>query len=192
MRAGTAPRILGLVALVGAVIGLTGCEDPQSSARSKPREAGLASASATAAPTSATGPTGTGSNPSGRPGPASRPPSSRTSTGTPAPSTPPATVTLAVVRQPTCPVRGTPDAPFSTPGTDVIIEWKVTGAGGAALAVDDPTRYAAYGMYPAAGQLSLGFGCGTGPGTTTHTYTVWPAGIKNVSKTISVSATNNP
>jgi hypothetical protein len=101
-------------------------------------------------------------------------------------------VTLSVAKQPTCPVHGTTDAPFSSPGTDVTIAWKVTGAGGAALAVDNPTVYGAYGMYDAAGQLSLSFPCNTTPGKTTHTYTVWPSGNKNVSKTITVSATNNP
>lgn len=105
----------------------------------------------------------------------------------PAPS-----VTISVVRQPTCPVHGTPDAPFSAPGTDVIISWKVTGASGAALAVDNPNIYGAYGMYDASGQLSLAFGCSGTTGKTTHTYTVWPTGVKDVSKTISVSATNNP
>jgi hypothetical protein len=108
------------------------------------------------------------------------------------PSAPQATVTLSVAKQPSCPVHGTTDAPFSSPGTDVTIAWKVTGAAGAALAVDNPTIYGAYGMYDAAGQLSLSFPCGTTPGKTTHTYTVWPSGIKNVSKSITVSATNNP
>ncbi|MFL6142020.1 MAG: hypothetical protein ACJ72N_09180 [Labedaea sp.] len=101
-------------------------------------------------------------------------------------------VSLSVARQPTCPVRGTPDAPFSAPGTDVIIQWKVTGASGAAVAVDNPKVYGAYGSYEAAGQLSLAFPCADTEGKTTHTYTVWPAGNKNVSKTISVSAQNNP
>jgi hypothetical protein len=101
-------------------------------------------------------------------------------------------VTLSAARQPTCPVRGAPDAPFSAPGTDVIIQWKVTGASGAALAVDNPKVYGAYGTYEAAGQLSLAFPCDDAAGKTTHNYTVWPAGNKNVSKTISVSAQNNP
>jgi hypothetical protein len=69
----------------------------------------------------------------------------------------------------------------------VKLSWTVTGAGGAAIAVDNPDVYGAYGSdYPASGSLDLPFSCGSG--TTTHTYTVWPAGAKNVSKTISVSA----
>jgi hypothetical protein len=105
---------------------------------------------------------------------------------------PQATAAISVVKQPTCPVHGTPEAPFSSPGTDVVIEWKVTGATGAAIAVDNPNTYAAYGTYGATGQLTLAFGCTDKPGKTSHSYTVWPAGNKNVSKTISVSATNNP
>ncbi len=69
----------------------------------------------------------------------------------------------------------------------MTISWSVSGAGGAAIAVDNPDTYAAYGSdYPASGSLTLPFGCDAG--TTTHTYTVWPAGAKNVSKTISASA----
>ena len=107
----------------------------------------------------------------------------------PAPSTPsPRITSFRVVQQPTCPVHGTPDAPFSKPGTDVVIAWSVTGAKGAAIAVDNPGVYGAYGSdYPASGKLSLPFGCDSG-GTTTHSYTVWPAGVHNVSRTITASA----
>ena len=107
----------------------------------------------------------------------------------PAPSTPsPRITSFRVVQQPTCPVHGTPDAPFSKPGTDVVIAWSVTGAKGAAIAVDNPGVYGAYGSdYPASGKLSLPFGCDSG-GTTTHSYTVWPAGAHNVSRTITASA----
>ncbi len=115
-----------------------------------------------------------------------------TSTTTSTPPPPAATVTLSVVKQPSCPVHGTPEAPFSSPGNPVTISWKVTGANGAALAVDNPTLYGAYGMYGATGQMEFSFGCDTKPGKTSHTYTVWPAGFKNISKTITVSATNNP
>ena len=71
------------------------------------------------------------------------------------------------MQQPTCPVHGTPDAPYSTPGTDVVIAWSVSGAKGAAIAVDNPGIYGAYGSdYPASGKLTLSFGC-DGQGTTT-------------------------
>jgi hypothetical protein len=97
---------------------------------------------------------------------------------------------LAVVRKPSCPVVGTPDAPYSRPGVDVVIAWKVTGAPGAALAVDNPTVYGAYGTYGATGQLELAFTCSGGTGTTSHTYTIWPQGTPGVSKTITVTAQN--
>jgi hypothetical protein len=85
-------------------------------------------------------------------------------------------------------VHGTPDAPYSAPGTDVAIAWSVTGAKGAAIAVDNPGVYGAYGSdFGASGKLTLSFPC-DGQGTTTHTYTVWPAGTHDVSRTITVSA----
>jgi hypothetical protein len=103
----------------------------------------------------------------------------------------PTIASFRVVSQPTCPVEGTPDAPFSSPGTPVTIAWSVTGADGAAIAVDNPGLYGAYGRsYPATGQLELPFGC-DGSGTTTHTFTVWPAGAEGTSKTITVSARAN-
>jgi hypothetical protein len=107
----------------------------------------------------------------------------------PAPSAPaPKITSFRVVQQPSCPVHGTPDAPFSKPGSAVVIAWSVSGAKGAAIAVDNPDVYGAYGSdYPASDKLSLPFGCDS-QGTTTHRYTVWPAGAKNVSRTISASA----
>ena len=107
----------------------------------------------------------------------------------PAPSAPaPEVTSLRVVQQPACPVHGTPDAPFSAPGKDVVIAWSVSGAKGAAIAVDNPNIYGAYGSdYGSSGQLTLPFGC-DGRGTTSHTYTVWPAGAHDVSRTITVSA----
>lgn len=100
----------------------------------------------------------------------------------------PGIASFRVIRQPVCAVRGTPDAPYSTPGSGVTIAWSVTGTDGAALAVDDPTTYGAYGTsYPAEGQQEFPFTCT--PGTTTsHTFTVWPAGAKGTSKTLTVSA----
>ncbi len=105
-----------------------------------------------------------------------------------APTAPAPKITkFVVVQKPVCPRTGTPDAPATVEAKDVVIAWTVTGADGAAIAVDNPDIYAAYGTYGASGSLSLPFGCTDGT-TTTHTYTVWPAGAKNVSKTISVSA----
>lgn len=99
---------------------------------------------------------------------------------------------LTVLSKPSCPVVGTPEAPFSSPGHGVIIAWEVGGAGGAAISVDNPGVYASYGDdYPATGQLELAFPCGGDNGETTHTYTVWPKGAKDISKTLTVSARNN-
>jgi hypothetical protein len=104
----------------------------------------------------------------------------------PAPRAPKIT-SFRVVKQPTCPVQGTPDAPYSSPGS-VEIAWTVSGAKGAAIAVDNPGTYGAYGSdYAASGKLTLSFPC-DGQGTTTHSYTVWPAGVHDVSRTITASA----
>ncbi|MBV9920229.1 MAG: hypothetical protein JOY78_05140 [Pseudonocardia sp.] len=140
-----------------------------------PAPAVAAPAPANPAPVNAPGGPGGGANSGGN--------------GNPAPSAPePKIASFRVVQQPTCPVHGTPDAPFSKPGTDVVIAWSITGATGAAIAVDNPDVYGAYGGdYPASGKLSLSFGC-DGQGTTTHSYTVWPAGAHDVSRTITVSA----
>ncbi|OLR94055.1 hypothetical protein [Actinokineospora bangkokensis] len=117
-----------------------------------------------------------------------------TTTTTAKQATPAAKVeSLSVVKKPSCPVQGTQDAPFSSPGEPVVIAWKVTGAPGAAIAVDNPSVYGGYGSdYPASGQLELSFPCEGTSGSTTHTYTVWPQGAKSSPKTITVSARNNP
>ncbi len=125
-------------------------------------------------------PAGGGSNTGGGGG------GSNSGGGTSAPA--PKITKFVIAKQPSCPVSANSNpGGFSSPGNDVTISWSVTGADGAAIAVDDPDTYAAYGMYGASGSLTLPFGCTDGQ-TTTHTYTVWPAGAKNVSKTISASA----
>ena len=150
---------------------------PAAPAPAAARPAG-GSGSGGAAPASGSG-TGSGTGSGGGSG----------SGGHSGPPAPAAKVTsLRVVQQPTCPVHGTPDAPYSSPGTDVVIAWSVSGAKGAAIAVDNPGVYGAYGSdYPASGTLTLSFGC-DGQGTTSHAYTVWPAGTHDVSRTITVSA----
>lgn len=102
-------------------------------------------------------------------------------------------VHLTVTQQPSCPVHGTPEAPFSAPGQDVVLSWQVSGADGAAIGVDNPHTYGAYGSdYPASGAQSFAFGCEGDTGSTSHTFTVWPKGHPETSKTITVSARNNP
>ncbi|WP_214402550.1 hypothetical protein [Pseudonocardia lacus] len=167
-HAGDAPEPIGLDTVAAASTATPG---PAPAATPAP-EAGAA---ATGGPASAR-PAQGGGNPSGGGAPA------------PAPEPAPKVTSLEVAQQPSCPIQGTPDAPFSQPGTDVKIAWSVSGASGAAVAVDDPGRYGAYGRdYPASGSLTLSFPCGA-TGTTTHTYTVWPAGAEGSPKTITVSA----
>ena len=192
--------LAGLAAL--ATVGLTACGGSvDGSAHAVAPAAAAATPSASPAPTSAPAtPTPPGRR-RPRPGePGARQRFRRAGSGSssggsgghgssPAPSTPsPRITSFRVVQQPTCPVHGTPDAPFSKPGTDIVIAWSVTGAKGAAIAVDNPGVYGAYGSdYPVSGKLSLPFGCDSA-GTTTHSYTVWPAGAHNVSRTITASA----
>ncbi|SDC11648.1 hypothetical protein [Actinokineospora iranica] len=187
---------LGLVLAAGAV----GCTTVQR-AEGQPATEAPAAAPVVSDPATATTITETqtetvrpvdtrgGSDAGGRITTTSRKPGTTTTTTTPSGAR---IDSFTVVRQPTCPVRGTPDAPFSSPGQDVVISWKVSGASGAAISVDNPDVYGGYGGdYPAAGQLELAFPCDPTAGKTTHTYTLWPKGAKTVSKTLTVTAANN-
>jgi hypothetical protein len=188
------PSTLLLAAIAAAVVlGVSGCgavggaahaEAPIGTDTSAPATPGAAASGAPAAGA----PAGGGSSSGGGQAPAPAP--AKGGSGGGAPAAPAAKVTaLRVAQQPSCPIQGTPDAPFSKPGTDVKISWTVTGAAGAAVAVDNPGVYGAYGSsYPASGSLSLAFPCDA-TGTTKHTYTVWPAGDHDDPKTITVSAT---
>lgn len=176
-----------LVILAGMATLVAGCGG---NAESSTRIQVATATTESSAPASSSAGNATGSTGKGGAATTTRTTTTKASGGQPS-STAAEPVTITVVRQPSCPVHGTPQAPFSSPGTDITIAWKVTGATKAALSVDNPKVYAAYGTYEASGQLSLAFPCDTTPGSTTHTYTVWPAGNKNVSKTISVSARNN-
>jgi hypothetical protein len=196
-------RVLGVVAVIGAGFALAGCNNVSAgSPTTQLPTVATTTTSDTAQPaTTATtksgssGSSGSGGSSNGGSGSGSGGSGSGGSGGksTSSSSPPSASVTVSVKKQPLCPRNGTPDAPFTTPGQDVTIAWKVTGATKAALSVDQPSQYAAYGSdYPASGELTLPFSCNNTPGKTSHTYTVWPAGNKNVFKTITVSATNNP
>jgi hypothetical protein len=100
---------------------------------------------------------------------------------------------FTVVKQPSCPVDPKPGAPFHSPGSPVVIAWKISGAPKAALSVDNPGLYGSYTKdLPATGQLELSFPCTKTPGKTSHTYTIYPAGYPHIYKTITVSAQNNP
>jgi hypothetical protein len=188
-------RVLGVVAVIGTGFALAGCNNVSAgSPTTQQPSVATTTTSDTAPPATATTKSGAQGNSSGGSGGSSNSGSgSGGSKSTSSSSPPSASATISVKKQPLCPRNGTPDAPFSTPGQDVTIAWKVTGATKAALSVDQPSQYAAYGSdYPASGELTLPFSCNNTPGKTSHTYTVWPSGNKNVSKSITVSATNNP
>ncbi|MBP2327376.1 hypothetical protein JOF56_007761 [Kibdelosporangium banguiense] len=194
------PRVLGVIGTaVGVGLALAGCNNVSGgSATTAPPTVVSAPTSDSGQPaTTATAKSGVNAKSGSSGGSGNSGGSNSGSSGggksTSSSSPPSASVTLSVKKQPLCPRHGTPDAPFSTPGQDVTITWKVTGATKAAISVDQPSLYGAYGSdYPASGELTLPFSCTNSPGKTTHTYTVWPAGNKNVFKTITVSATNNP
>jgi hypothetical protein len=97
-------------------------------------------------------------------------------------------VSFTVAQQPTCPSGTTK---YETPGVPLKISWKVTGATGIALSVDDPHRVGSYGSYGAEGTLEFTFSCGGPVGSTeTHRYTLTTTGGSGEpkSKTVTVSA----
>jgi hypothetical protein len=128
------------------------------------------------------------------------------SRGTPSPSTGttsgnsgggPQIVYFKVAQQPLCPIVGTSAAPYSRPEQPVRLAWKVTGASGIALSIDDPTFFqqhhsGTYGSYGTQGTIDLSFPCATNTTkrTTTHTYTINTLGGNSKGKTISVTAQN--
>jgi hypothetical protein len=82
----------------------------------------------------------------------------------------PRIVSFKLTQQPRCP-EGT--AVFRAPAVPARIAWKVTGAGGVALSVDNPDLVGAYGNYETEGSLEFMFSCGGPVGSTeTHTYTI--------------------
>jgi hypothetical protein len=73
-----------------------------------------------------------------------------------------------------------------------IIEWKVSGASGAALSVDNPGIVGSYRSYSGtSGSETLTFSCGHGAGSTeTHVYTIYTTGADpQRSSTITAKAT---
>ncbi|MGH3858795.1 hypothetical protein [Actinokineospora sp.] len=191
MNGTTARRLTGLLA--AAAFTAVGCTSVQTSdAQGRVTTTPPPTETVTVTATDAAKPNGGGAHTTTRATPP-RTTTHHTTTTTSRPPTGPVIVSFTVVQKPSCPINGTPDAPYSKPGTPVIIAWKITGADGAAIAVDNPTLYGAYGKdYPATGQLELSFPCSSTAGQTTHKYTVWPKDAKTVSKTLTVSAQNNP
>ena len=97
-------------------------------------------------------------------------------------------VSFKLTQKPKC-AEGT--AVFRAPAVPAIIKWKITGATGAALSVDDPTHTAGtYGPEPLSGTETFEFSCVGPVGTTEkHTYAIYTVGGgKQHSLTITASA----
>jgi hypothetical protein len=97
----------------------------------------------------------------------------------------PKIVYFRVKQKPRCP-QGTNVHPIE--GSPLVVEWKVTGAHQAELAVDGPGVYNSYGLE---GSETFTFSCGGAPGTVEqHTYRLTTVGGGSPrTKTISASAT---
>ncbi|WP_306207069.1 hypothetical protein [Actinoplanes sp. RD1] len=101
----------------------------------------------------------------------------------------PRIVSLRIARQPKC-AEGT--AVFRADPVPLVLEWKITGAAGGALSVDDPTGTpGTYGPVGREGSQEFLFSCAGEVGSTeTHTYTLYTTGDGPVrSKTVTASAT---
>jgi hypothetical protein len=96
-------------------------------------------------------------------------------------------VSFTIVQQPRC-ASGT--TKYETPAVPLKISWKVTGATGVALSVDDPHRVGSYGSYGPEETMEFTFSCGGAVGSTeTHKYTITTTGGSGEpkSKTLTVS-----
>jgi hypothetical protein len=141
--------------------------------------------------TGTTGTTGTGTTTRGSGG--------GSTTRPPAPSGP-RIVSFVVTQQPSCPIVGTTDAPFSKPGTDIKLSWNVTGGvKRVALSLDSPGFFQQYGTgsidtYAPQGSVDLSFQCDpTDQPNTTHKYTLDTiGGGTSVEKTITVTKQTSP
>jgi hypothetical protein len=135
---------------------------------------------------------------------AANPPATATKTKVVAPTTKkvvsPEITSFVIAQKPQCPVVPTSDAPFSKPGTDIILKWKTTGGvTQVALSLDDPGFFKKFGTGsisedPASGQVDLSFQCDpTVQPDTTHTYTLDTiGGTKSVEKTLTVTVQTSP
>lgn len=139
-----------------------------------------------------------GPNPSGTPTSTPTTHSTTTGSGGGGGNSGPQIVYFRVSSKPACPVVGTADAPFSTPGQDITLEWKVTGASGIALSIDDPNFFknnhsGSWDNYGKQDHVTLSFPCDTSKPTSTHTYTLDTlGGSPYKEKTITVSTQSNP
>lgn len=175
---------------------MSGCAATGPTARDSDADAvasvGPSAATATAHSARPTSPAGTEPAPT-------RPATTKPADGRPATAKPshPATTVVAgprivhlrVARQPKC-AEGT--AVFRADPVPLVIEWKITGATGGALSVDDPTNTpGTYGPVDLEGSQEFLFSCTGDVGSTeTHTYALYTVGGGPVrSATVTASAT---
>ncbi|MBB4693200.1 hypothetical protein [Paractinoplanes abujensis] len=102
----------------------------------------------------------------------------------------PRIVSFRIAQKPKC-AEGT--AVFRADPVPLIIEWRITGAAGGALSVDDPTHTpGTYGQVELKGSQEFLFSCSGEVGTKeTHTYALYTVGGTGPArvKTIKASAT---
>src|SRR6266540_4184977 len=160
------PRFLVIGIGTAALAALVGCQPMQTS--------GATGSTTTPSPSvSASVGVGTATGTGGGTGHSSASPKPRTSSSA-SPQTGPRIVYFKVTQQPRCP-EGT--AVFRAPAVPVIISWKVTGATGVALSVDNPDLVGAYGRYGPEGTETFTFSCGGEVNSIeTHVYTIYTTG----------------
>ncbi len=168
------PRFLVIGIGTAALAALVGCQPMQTSGATGSTTTPSPSVSASVGVGTATGTGGGTGHSSASPKPRtsssaspSAPPSASSQTG-------PRIVYFKVTQQPRCP-EGT--AVFRAPAVPVIISWKVTGATGVALSVDNPDLVGAYGRYGPEGTETFTFSCGGEVNSIeTHVYTIYTTG----------------
>jgi len=108
-------------------------------------------------------------------------------------------VTFKVKQKPACPIIPTSDAPFSKDGTNIILEWNVTGASKVALSLDSPNFFKTYHTgsiddYAPKKTVDLSFQCDpTVQPNTTHTYTLDTiGGGATIERSITVTVQTSP
>jgi hypothetical protein len=116
-----------------------------------------------------------------------------------APPNAPRIKTFRITQKPACAVIGTTDAPFSTPGVDITLEWDVSNVDTVALSIDDPKWFDTYhtGNYSdfaPKGAVQLSFPCDPKvQPNTTHTYTINTiGGGASISRTLTVTVQTSP
>jgi hypothetical protein len=178
----------GTLTLMAAACGAKGTTASGSDASTGPGANTTVSASASAAGEGGSDTVGgTGGTTTSKP---PTPKASTTPKSSPSAATGPVIVSFKVLQQPACPVVGTTDAPFSTPGQPVIVGWKVTGATKVALSMDGGLYGSNYGPED---QETVNFTCDTSKPKTSHTYTITTSGGgASKSQTLTVTISSAP